>query len=221
VKILYFLGFIFQYEATPSTVPEDTASTSQALGGIPPLDQSANQGGFDLKIEQQHADVWGSTIANVSDGIFFAYAQAGAADLIPGACWCRALAGKQFNFPPGYTQFSVSADIDWNYDLSTWMFIGGAWCDANLVLRVEPAAGSPPVEQVQRLASLVAPAIWGAEAKGSGSSLIALSLTLAGPSALTLNLFAGGFSNAVAEGVSGGAAAPVWGTLKTLSIHAE
>lgn len=222
VKILYFLGFIFRYEAEPSTVPGDTASTGQALGMVPPLDQSASGISFSLKIVEEHADVWGWTLTTVYGGsMFAAFAQIGTATLIPGAAWSRALVGEQFNFPPGYTQFSVSADIDWEYDLSTFVFVGGADCGANLVMRVEPAAGSAPVEQSQPLASLVAPVIWGAGQNGSGSSSIGLSLELAGPSALSLKVFAGGFSHAEGEGVSGGSSGAVWGTLRSISVHAE
>ena len=218
LRLLYFFGFVVLQQAVPP--PDDTASTSQALDAVPPLDFSTSS--LTLKIEQGHTDVIGfaTTSATPASGRYFAFSNVGAANLIPGAASARALVGTEFMLPPGYTQFSVSADITWSYSMSSWVAFGGAGAGADLVIRVEPSDGSAPVEKYQGLASVIAPVIWGASASGSGSSTIATALTSA--TALRgVKVFAGVATHAEAEGAAGNADASGSGTVTRITLHAE
>ncbi len=220
VEFLYFLGMIFRHPQTNDG--DETSSTQQAL--LQPLDVSATS--FTLKITQDHTDAAGGigsipSFANPAAGSFVENPGAPTFDYVPGVASARAMVGADFTFPTGYTSFAISADIDWNYNLSTWVVFGGAGCGADLQLRVEPAGGANPTEKLQGLASVVAPVLWGATATGSGSSTIALTLNLDGQAARELKVYAGASSHAEAEGVAGISMANVMGTVTRISIHAE
>jgi hypothetical protein len=220
VTILYFLGMIFQYP--PSGDTDSTSSTQQAL--LPPLDLSMTN--FSLQITQDHTDAAGgigfmSSFANPMGGTFIETPSAPTFDNIPAVSSSRALVGSEFTFPAGYTKFTISADIDWNYNMSTWVVFGGAGCGIDLLLRVEPAAGADPVEKLQGLASVLAPVIWGATADGTGSSTVGMSLDLSGAAAMSLKAFAGAASHAEAEGTAGLSNAMIIGTVKRIAVHAE
>jgi hypothetical protein len=141
--------------------------------------------------------------------------------LVPGVASSRALVGTEFTFPTGYTKFSVTADIDWNYNLVTWVVFGGGGCGVDLVLRVEPGGGADAVEKTVGLVSLVAPALWGAGANGSGTSTLGLSLTLTDSASQDLKVFAGAECHAEEEGVVGTSDASVTGNVTRITVHAE
>jgi hypothetical protein len=218
LRLLYFFGFVMLQQTVPPA--DDTASTSQALDAVPALDFSTSS--MSLKIEQGHTDVFGfaTTSATPASGRYFAFSNVGTAHLIPGAASARALVGTDFTLPPGYTQFSVSADITWSYNMSSWVAFGGAGAGADLVIRVEPSDGSAPVEKYQGLAGVIAPVLWGAGASGSGSSTIATTLTSA-TSLRGVKVFAGVATHAEAEGAAGNADASGSGTVTRITLHAE
>jgi len=220
VQLVDFLGFIFPH--VPQKSNDDTASTAQAL--LPPLDVPMCS--FSLHLTQDHTDAAGGigfmpSYVSPSGGFFSETPSAPAFDNIPGVASSRALLGAEFTFPDGYTSFTISADIDWNYSMSTWVVFGGAGCGIDLVLRVEPAGGVNPTEKLQGLASVVAPVLWGATADGSGSSTIALTLDLNGAAARDFKVFAGAASHAEAEGTAGISMANISGTVKCITVHAE
>ncbi len=220
VQILYFLGMVFLYPQPDDS--DSTSSSQQAL--LPPLDLSSTS--FDQQITQDHTDALGGlgfmpSFANPSAGSFIVSPSAPTFDNIPAVSSSRALVGTEFSFPTGYTSFTITADIDWNYNLSTWVVFGGAGCGIDLLLRVEPAGGADPVEKLQGLASVVAPVLWGATANGTGSSTIAMSLDLSGAAAMGLKVFAGASSHAEAEGTGGISSVLMIGTVKRITVHAE
>jgi hypothetical protein len=222
LKMLYFFGYAFDYD--PPTPPaEETGSVSQGLDGIPPPnDQSFSS--YTLKIDQEH----------YSNVISFAYGyaypairyvstsgNAGTYGLIPGACGARALLGAEFMFPAGYTEFSISADLDWNCKLMSGVLLGGAGCGVDLLVRVEPAGGASPTEKVSPLRSCVAPAMWSRTVEGASSSTVSLSMQLDGAAPRSIKVFAGVAVHAEAEGVMGAATVNAGATVTKLSVHAE
>lgn len=184
-----------------------------------PVDLSAAS--FTRKETQDHTDVFAfpGAFADPASASFGLFLQAAAADLVPGGVGSRALVGTDFSIPAGHPVITVTADIDWNYNLSCWAVLGGAGCSAELVLRVEPTSGGAH-ESTQPLSSLVAPALWSATSDGSGSALLSMTLTLPSSAAQTLRVYAGTDGSGVVEAVAGIASVSVSGTLSRISIHA-
>ena len=110
-----------------------------------PVDLSATT--FTRKETQDHTDVWAypGASANPATGRFDIFPIAAAADLVPGGVGSRALVGTDFSIPAGHPVITVTADIDWNYNLSCWAVLGGAGCSAELVLR----SNQPPAHHTK------------------------------------------------------------------------
>jgi len=220
VSIHHYLGWTLRETAYPvHRSPDDIGSSGQALNT--PLDRCATS--FDLKIELQSADVISSSISGTvpAAGSVSVMPMAMAVHAIPGAASGRAMVGTDFTFPPGFTQFSISADIDWRYDLLAFAAFGGAGSGADLVLRLEPTGGVNPIEKVQSLVTVVAPVLWEAENTGMGSSTLTLSQVLSDPASLEMKVFAGVQAHSEVEAVVGDADAFVTGTVNRICIHAE
>jgi hypothetical protein len=213
-QILYFLGIIFQHP--PQNTP-DTGTSQQAL--MQPIDVSATS--FDLQYVEQDSDGLGfpSAIATPQFGAIFVSPMVISEFNVPGVAsdWC--MVGAKFTFPGGPTTFTVSADINFNADVTSYAVFGGAVAGTDLALRIVPNGGSPQTTTLPLL-TVVAPALWGAEKKLSEVLTITQTLTLDDPASQSLTVFAGGHGHAEGEGTFASSFAILEATVDRIAVHA-
>jgi hypothetical protein len=195
--------------------------TIQTLGGPPPpppLGRCVSPS-YAFKDEQTWSQLLSVPYAQArpGNGSFYVGANGTAA----GGSAAHALVGADFSIPDGYSQFVVTADIDWHYDAFCYAVGGVAGTGADLMLRISKGDGSAVLEATQFLFSLLSPVVWGNGASGAGSSTVTFSFTMDNTNARTIRVLAGASAHAEDAAFISGSGSHVSGTVTKICITAS
>jgi hypothetical protein len=198
----------------------DVGTIQQGLGDAPlPLGQCVSPP-YAFKDEQtwsQLISIPVGGLATPNSGRFFIEVMG----VTAGGSSAHALVGANFSVPAGYSQFVVTADIDWMYDAWSWAAGGVAGTGADLMLRINKMDGSAELDATQSLFSLLSPLLWGNGAKGGGNSTVTFSFTTNNTNARTIRVLAGGSAHAEVGSPFGGSQCMASGTVTKICITAS
>ena len=216
VEVLYFLGMIFLGQ--PQN-PPDAQQTEQPL--MNPIDVSATS--FDQQFVEEDQDGLGfpSALANPGFGGVNVSPMVISEGNVPGVAsdWC--MVGTKFTFPGGPITFTVSADINFNADVTSYAVFGGSASGLDLALRIVPNQGSPQTS-TQPVLSVISPVLWTAEKSLKNVTMtITQTLTLDDPASQSLTVLAGAHGHAEGEGTFAASFAVLSGTVQRIAVHAQ
>lgn len=142
---------------------------------------------------------WGYPSTTATTGLTNVYVGASSVGTAGGA---HALVGSDFDIPIGVVQCEAYADVDFEYDVAGWAILGAAAAGSEIVIRVE-GDGVPATEIYRTLFTLVAPGIWGAGARQSGSARISMPFIRTGSRAGKVRVTVGSSGHAECGGLVG------------------
>jgi hypothetical protein len=117
------------------------------------------------------------------------YAGAGAVEAGGGSA--QALVGGDVSVPSGLTQYEATVSLSYNYDGSSSAVLGAAGCGAGILVRIDRADGTPPLETYTPLFSLLSVVAWGNSASGTGDQVVVVPFTRASSNAGNVRVLAG------------------------------